>query len=222
MIGDQTSLGSWLDGPTATLIVGQTIAAAALGLGLSWRRKGFPFPSEPGHGLLGVHTVTVASCLALMALTALQMRVQPSDTILSRTSLSTLEIVVGWWQLVLHAGLLAVYVWCFRRLADGRRWRLFFLCAIAHLSLIVCHDAAIKSVDARLLPQSGGAAFISTIRMLLDYASPFLTHAVLLVVAYQDWRTSTPRHWTHWLGVLVMLVIEAVARLYPAVLWLMS
>ncbi len=215
VINDNRSGQVWLSGGVPAVFTLQALATLVVLFGFSWRRRGARFPSEPGHGVLLMLTVshlyTVAVLMTAQLMPDLLFGPGESGVLAVFT-----RIALEWaWPLVSLFSL-CLSLWCAKTLADAKRWRVFFWFAASMSALVLLSNLLIEKFFTSYF-FSLGSSTAYWISMSVYYGSPALEACLLAVVAALDYRRGVPRHWSHWLG--VVLALAAVATNTAQVLW---
>jgi hypothetical protein len=166
----------------ASLVVGAIAIAASftgLAFGLYWRGRGHDFPRQPGDLLL---TIAATSALFIVGVIA---------------GIFTIFFIFGDddWQPAYYsfAMLLALIGWArinargFARYADTTAWRIFYAMMIV----------------------APGIVLVTTLAGIWTVAPLGALIACLIATAGNDLRNRLQRHWTHWLGVVVAILLIA-------------
>jgi hypothetical protein len=184
----------WFDrtvrnGPPATdrvVIASLTVGAIALsaaftcfGFGFYWRRTGYQFPRQPGDFLLFVAAKSALFVVGVIA------------------GIFAIFFTIGDddWQPAYYsiAMLLALIGWArmnargFSQYADTTAWRLVYAMMIV----------------------APGIVLVTTVAGIWSVAPLGALIACLIAAAGNDLRNQLLRHWTHWLGVVVAILVIA-------------
>ncbi|MEM9353273.1 MAG: hypothetical protein AAGA92_09685 [Planctomycetota bacterium] len=216
IVASDTASGRvWLSGGVPAVFTLQSLAMLFVLFGFAWRRRGLRFPSQPGHGVLLMLTVSHVYTVAVLMTAQLMpdLLFGPGEpgplAVLTRIALEWAWPVVSLFSLCLC-------LWCAKTLADATRWRAFFWFAALMSALVLLSNLLIEKFFTSYFFALGSSTAY-WISMGVYYGTPALEACLLAVVAAIDYRRSVSRHWSHWLG--VVLAIAAVATNTAQILW---
>lgn len=170
--------------------VGEGLALAGLLLVLARRRRGLPFPRHPGEYLVVVMGAQGVLALLWGAIFLL-------GDALDRQPWAMIQA----FYLVRTVTLAPVYIYSIAAV-KVRRWRVFFACGLVVLVLRI-------GVGYEVF-------FPPTVSQFL----PFAPDAVLVIVVTMDLAQRRTYPWTHWLGVVTKLWLQAVFLFWLIWFWL--
>lgn len=185
-------------------VFGSALALTCCGYGLVWRRRGLPFPSQPGHGLLLLEAITYILVIAYSLVWFANAEWQPDGQV--NASNLVISFVV-WGQRIATICWVALALWFAWWVRPSRRWQVFF----ALLALVAGHYYFGEYVEAWLIEPIRNLQWIGPgLAASLHFVKGNLPHTIpgiaLIVAILRDRRDRIPRHWTHWAGVAAWCV----------------
>jgi hypothetical protein len=188
-------------------MLGSTMAATACLFGLWWRRRGIAFPRDPGHWICVV--IAVAFPLMVLHQLAYSLCLDVSDpaAIRFREPVVLTEWFEQWGFAVVYVPIIALNLWIAKRFAGTPRWMWFFLSG-AVFGAIYVFNFHVSALLLYLLSPLGSFAFPlhQAARFLTD-AHQILPALILCSACWLDHRDGIQRHWSHWCGVMAILVV---------------
>jgi len=181
-----------------TTTIPQTIALATLALGVFWRIKGANFFDEVGHYLL-----IVASANLIGTIT--------SQMVVTSFSFEEKSFTNSW----AYIFLIGAAIWPFavgvvlllngKKAADTESWRLF--CKVVGIMYLMSPLLFIIPFVYVLYGSAGDGSLIGIFVMLVSLGIQILWGLLCVVAVREDLASHWQRHWTHWCGVIVWLVV---------------
>ena len=182
-------------------LMGSTLGFTIGGFGLYWRRRGLPFPSQPGHGLLIFWLIE--SCFALLwqfPIALFVAAVGGFDENNIPAWVETLWQVQHYTSLILFLTIYIGLAWWIRPL---RRWQVFFLLCALHFSASYVERLYWFTLFGPIENlEFVGPLLAMAIAYVLAHATLLFPGVALLVAVIWDHRDRLPRHWSHWAGII--------------------
>lgn len=170
--------------------------------GIIWRWRGLPFPSEPGHGVViaaGVATIIYESVTWIVALSVHRDSVTGVPLAMAPDWVAW---VVQWHSVAAFAIQALLYIGFTIWLVRGWEWRLVFGVLAA-----TCTAHAMHAPICRFMQQVTSSANAQHwFDVMTGNASAIVLLVCLLLAAGGDWRRAVNHHWSHWVGIGIVLI----------------
>lgn len=182
-------------------VLAAALAVTCCGLGLMWRRRGLPFPSQPGHGLLIWYALSFTLSLVHGVLWLAIYRPGGASNQWTTSPPPGMDFL-EWGQILTALASVAFLVWCAWWVRPARRWQIVFvLNALAaghyYIARFLPWDVLNSVGELQLI----GPTLYAGMWFILAHFPQSIPGIALIVAIVRDRRAGIPRHWSHWAGV---------------------
>lgn len=195
-------------------LIFQSLSVTVIVFVVVWRWGEKPLLTEPGHGLLLQLCAVYIGCM-IGSLLGRDVARQPSwEPFVSSepfvryfnklTSVQWYFERASWFGQLLES---AIVVGCAIWIAHAGRWRAYFFVTAA----VLAAQVVIAVAWTELLPDRYWSFWNDWSLFFYSHAPGVIRAAMIFVVVTLDWRDHVRHHWTHWCGVIGLLVTSLIS-----------